>query len=263
MDNIKKTKFPWVERDVSWMYFNHRILQEAQKEYVPLLERLSFLGIYSNNLDEFFRVRMASLNRILEENNISKSARSQIKKNQKSINLLNERYSKEYTATVDQVIQELKKHKIQIVNEEQINEEQKKFLNDFFYERLNGSVNPIWLSQIHDISKLEDNRIYLVVEKSEYHEKAKYALIKIPDRIYSRWLKIPSQDGYESIMYLDDVVRYCLPLIFIGLKSGSFRAYSFKFTKDAEMEMDNDANYGTIEKIAAGVNSRKHGEAVR
>jgi polyphosphate kinase len=263
MTKEERLKQPYIDRDVSWMFFNHRILQEAQKEYVPLLERLSFLGIYSNNLDEFFRVRMASLNRILEENNISKSARSQIKKSQKSINLLNERYSKEYTATVDQVIQELKKHKIQIVNEEQINEEQKKFLNDFFYERLNGSVNPIWLSQIHDISKLEDNRIYLVVEKSEYHEKAKYALIKIPDRIYSRWLKIPSQDGYESIMYLDDVVRYCLPLIFIGLKSGSFRAYSFKFTKDAEMEMDNDANYGTIEKIAAGVNSRKHGEAVR
>ena len=267
-------KKAYVERDISWMYFNHRILQEAEKEFVPLIERLSFLGIYSNNLDEFFRVRVASLNRMLDRK-LNKDTELQIKKTLKTINKLNEKYSKEYTEAVDTVFRELEVHKIRLVTETGLNDEQKEFLNQFFYDKLNGSVNPIWLSEIDDLSVLEDNRIYLIVEKREgkaeegelgkrdKEGKKKYAVVKVPDRVYGRWVKIPSSDGFENIMYLDDVVRYCLPLVFIGFKESTYRAYSFKFTKDAEMEMDNDADFGTMEKIALGVNSRKKGEAVR
>lgn len=262
-----KKKENYVDRDVSWMYFNHRILQEGRKECVPLLERLSFLGIYSNNLDEFFRVRVASLNRLLARDGITKSMRNQIKKSLKTINLLNETYSQEYTEAVHRVLGELALHKIRIVNEMQLNEEQKKYLTTFFYEKLNGSVNPIWLSEIKDLSSLEDNRIYLLVEKSGKSEgdKPKYAIIKVPDRVYGRWQKIPSSEGFDNIMYLDDVVRYCLPLIFIGFKESQFRAFSFKFTKDAEMDLDteNEFEYSTVEKVAAGVDSRRRGEAVR
>lgn len=256
-------KKAYVERDVSWMYFNHRILQEAEKEFVPLLERLSFLGIYSNNLDEFFRVRVASLNRMLERK-LDKDTEQQIKKSLKTINKLNESYSKEYTEAVDKVFEELEAHKIRLVTEANLNDEQKDFLSQFFYDKLNGSVNPIWLSEIEDLTVLEDNRIYLIVEKCEKKDnKKKYAIVKVPDRIYGRWVKIPSSDGFDNIMYLDDVIRYCLPLVFLGFKESTYRAYSFKFTKDAEMEMDNDADFGTMEKIALGVNSRKKGEAVR
>ena len=256
-------KKAYVERDVSWMYFNHRILQEAEKEFVPLLERLSFLGIYSNNLDEFFRVRVASLNRMLERK-LDKDTEQQIKKSLKTINKLNESYSKEYTEAVDRVFEELETHKIRLVTETCLNDEQKDFLSQFFYDKLNGSVNPIWLSEIEDLTVLEDNRIYLIVEKCEKKDnKKKYAIVKVPDRIYGRWVKIPSSDGFDNIMYLDDVIRYCLPLVFLGFKESTYRAYSFKFTKDAEMEMDNDADFGTMEKIALGVNSRKKGEAVR
>ena len=256
-------KKAYVERDVSWMYFNHRILQEAEKEFVPLLERLSFLGIYSNNLDEFFRVRVASLNRMLERK-LEKDTEQQIKKSLKTINKLNESYSKEYTEAVDRVFEELETHKIRLVTEACLNDEQKDFLSQFFYDKLNGSVNPIWLSEIEDLTVLEDNRIYLIVEKCEKKDnKKKYAIVKVPDRIYGRWVKIPSSDGFDNIMYLDDVIRYCLPLVFLGFKESTYRAYSFKFTKDAEMEMDNDADFGTMEKIALGVNSRKKGEAVR
>lgn len=262
-----KKKENYVDRDVSWMYFNHRILQEGRKEYVPLLERLSFLGIYSNNLDEFFRVRVASLNRLLARDGITKSMRNQIKKSLKTINLLNETYSQEYTEAVHRVQGELALHKIRILNEMQLNEEQKKYLTTFFYEKLNGSVNPIWLSEIKDLSSLEDNRIYLLVEKSGKSEgdKPKYAIIKVPDRVYGRWQKIPSSEGFDNIMYLDDVVRYCLPLIFIGFKESQFRAFSFKFTKDAEMDLDteNEFEYSSVEKVAAGVDSRRRGEAVR
>lgn len=256
-------KKAYVERDVSWMYFNHRILQEAEKEFVPLLERLSFLGIYSNNLDEFFRVRVASLNRMLERK-LDKDTEQQIKKSLKTINKLNESYSKEYTEAVDRVFEELETHKIRLVTEANLNDEQKNYLSQFFYDKLNGSVNPIWLSEIEDLTVLEDNRIYLIVEKCEKKDnKKKYAVVKVPDRVYGRWVKIPSSDGFDNIMYLDDVIRYCLPLVFLGFKESTYRAYSFKFTKDAEMEMDNDADFGTMEKIALGVNSRKKGEAVR
>ena len=260
----KETK-SYVERDVSWMFFNHRILQEAKKEQVPLLERLSFLGIYSNNLDEFFRVRVASINRFLENPKLDKATKTILKDSLKTINKLNKQYSVEYSKAVNDVRQSLELQGIRILSDKELNDEQKKFLTDFFYSKLNGSVNPIWLSEIKEISRLEDNRIYLVVNRVDIKEKqdTKYAIVKVPDRQFGRWLKVPSSDGKDNIMYLDDVVRFCLPLIFIGMKESAYDAYSFKFTKDAEMDIDNDQDHGTLEKIAAGVNSRKRGDAVR
>lgn len=264
MTKEEKQKDAFVERDVSWMYFNHRILQEAEKEYVPLLERLSFLGIYSNNLDEFFRVRVASLNRILDSGDIAKRMQSNIKKTLKSINCLNEDYSREYTEVTHRVFSELEVHKLRVIDETCLNDEQKDFLQNFYYDKLNGSTNPIWFSEVKDLSTLEDNRIYLFVEKTdESDKKQKYAIIKVPDHVYGRFIKVPSSDGFDNIMYLDDAIRYCLPLIFIGFKRSEYHAYSFKFTKDAEMEMDNEADYSTMEKIAQGVNSRKRGDAIR
>ncbi len=259
-----KLKDMYVERDISWMYFNYRILQEAEKEYVPLLERLSFLGIYSNNLDEFFRVRMASLNRILESADITKKMRQEVKRTIKTINQLNEQFNKEYLAATQNVFKELELHNIRLLDETSLNEVQKVWLREFFYDKLNGSTNPIWLNMLKDFNTLEDNRIYLLVEKTEDGDKKpKYAIIKVPDKIYSRFIKIPNSDGFDNIMYLDDVIRYCLPLIFNGFPKSHYSAYSFKFTKDAEMDVDYDSDYGAMERIALGVNSRKHGEPIR
>ncbi len=261
----------YVERDVSWMYFNHRILQEAQKDNVPLLERLSFLGIYSNNLDEFFRVRVASISRLLEEPSLDKDAHHALKRSLKAINKLNEDYSLEYNKAVEHVVELLGGHGIRIINEKNLTDAQTTFLRKFYYNKLNGSVNALWLNEIDDIAKLEDNRIYLVVERTPVQSpgekghapKPKYAIVKIPSRQVGRWVRVPSDDGSANIMYLDDVVRQCLPLIFLGMKPATYRAYSFKFTKDAEMEIDNDQDYGVLEKIKAGVASRRRGEAVR
>ena len=261
-DQIKKKYY--VERDVSWMYFNHRILTEAEKEEVPLLERLSFLGIYSNNLDEFFRVRVASLTRIVEDDHLHKKEIGKIKKTLKTINHLNISYSKEYTDATSEVFAKLRKHGIRMLNETQMNEEQKEWLRNYFYTNLNGSTNPIWLSAIDDISILEDNRIYLVVKLTEVkNAKVRYAMVKVPDRIYGRFIRIPQSDGFDNVMYLDDIVRFCLPLIFIGGPACKFEAYSFKFTKDAEMDIENDSDYSTMEKIAQGVHSRRKGDPVR
>ena len=260
-----KKQTTYIDRDVSWMYFNHRILQEAEKQQVPLLERLSFLGIYSNNLDEFFRVRVASLNRLADSENLPDKRRKEFKRTLKTINRLNEEYSSEYTKVIKSVFAELEEHHIRLLKETQLNDEQKQFLKRLYYDKLNGSTNPIWLSAIDDLNTLEDNRIYLVVKKThtDSERKVKYAVIKVPDRVYGRFIRLPQSDGFDNIMYLDDVIRFCLPLIFIGTKSSTYEAYSFKFTKDAEMEVDNDADYGAMEKIALGVNSRKRGEPIR
>ena len=266
----KDLKNAYVDRDVSWMYFNHRILKEAQKDNIPLLERLSFLGIYSNNLDEFFRVRMASLNRLLESADKSaKKERERLKQTIKTINKLNAAYSTEYTDTIAHVFGQLEEHNIKLLNENTLNEEQKQFIKDFYYDKLNGATNPIWLDNISEIGKLQDNRIYLIVKKTEKEEtfgkkpKTDYAIIKVPDSDFGRFLVLPPSNGYQNAIYLDDVVRFCLPLIFIGFKPSTFEAYSFKFTKDAEMEMENDSDYGVLQLIAKGVNSRKKGEPVR
>ncbi len=266
----KNLKNAYVDRDVSWMYFNHRILKEAQKDNIPLLERLSFLGIYSNNLDEFFRVRMASLNRLLESADKSaKKERERLKQTIKTINKLNAAYSTEYTDTIAHVFGQLEEHNIKLLNENTLNEEQKQFIKDFYYDKLNGATNPIWLDNISEIGKLQDNRIYLIVKKTEKEEtfgkkpKTDYAIIKVPDSDFGRFLVLPPSNGYQNAIYLDDVVRFCLPLIFIGFKPSTFEAYSFKFTKDAEMEMENDSDYGVLQLIAKGVNSRKKGEPVR
>lgn len=268
-DNKKDKKKYYVERDVSWMYFNHRILQEARKENVPLLERLSFLGIYSNNLDEFFRVRMASLARLLESDD--KQVRRQhdvIKRTIRTIKRLNETYSAEYATAISEVFARLADHGIRLVNETELNEEQKQFLTRYFYTKLNGYTNPVWFDEVEEIGKLEDNRIYLLIKKTTlptdgHRAKTATAIIKVPDREHGRFITLPSPEGENVIIYLDDVVRFCLPLIFSGFKPSTFEAYSFKFTKDAEMEMTDDGDYGVLQKIAHGVSSRRLGEPVR
>ena len=155
-------------------------------------------------------MRVASLNRVLASNDVDKHTKQDVKRTIKTINLLNESYSKEYTEATRQVFRELELHKIRMVNETQLNDEQKKWLENFYYDKLNGSTNPIWLSEIKDLSTLEDNRIYLIVEKTIIKDaRSKYAIIKVPDKTFGRFIKIPASDGYDNIMYLDDVIRFC------------------------------------------------------
>lgn len=255
----------YLHRDVSWMYFNHRILQEAQKETVPLLERLSFLGIYSNNLDEFFRVRVASISRIAEYDD--KNAREEHKEARallKKINKLNNTYSKEYQDTVAHVTECLRKEGICLVNEKEIDAEQQAYVHDFFRRELNGHLAPIWLDNIKRFDDEADDCIYLAVKLDrEGIKRNYYALLPLPVSRVGRFVRLPDRDGHSYLMYLDDVVRCCLPLLFPGLHFDHYEAYSFKFTKDAEMEIDNDLRNGLLQKISKGVKSRRLGLPLR
>ena len=255
----------YLHRDVSWMYFNHRILQEAQKETVPLLERLSFLGIYSNNLDEFFRVRVASISRIAEYDD--KNAREEHKEARallKAINKLNNAYSKEYQEAVENVTACLRKEGICLVNEKEIDAEQQAYVHDFFRRELNGHLAPIWLDNIKRFDDEADDCIYLAVKLDrEGIKRSYYALLPLPVSRVGRFVRLPDRGGRSYLMYLDDVVRCCLPLLFPGLHFDHYEAYSFKFTKDAEMEIDNDLRNGLLQKISKGVKSRRLGLPLR
>lgn len=256
----------YVPRDVSWMYFNRRILQEAEKPQVPLLERLSFLGIYSNNLDEFFRVRVALLNRIAEcDDKETRNERREAIDTLKVINRLNTQYAKEYEKAIKQVNVDLKGEHINLVNDEELDEEQRRFVRNFYYKQLDGYIAPVWFSALKDLNNEPDNSIYMAVKMRRESDKShpEYALLQLPVSLVGRFVQLPDREDESYIMYIDDVVRCSLPLIFAGLNYNVFEAYAFKFTKDAEMEIDNDLRTGLMQKISKGVKSRKRGQAMR
>ncbi len=247
------------------MYFNHRILQEATKESVPVIERLAFLGIYSNNLDEFFRVRVATLSRVGEcEDKAARAAREEALQQIKQINKLNAVYSKEYETAVKMVKEELVRQNICIVDDTQLNESQQAFVTDFYHQQLCGIISPVWLAAIKQPDAATDENIYLGVRmRKDGHKAGEYAVIALPVSQVGRFVRLPDSDGKKWLMYLDDVVRFCLPLIYSGMGYTNFEAYAFKFTKDAEMEIDNDLRNSVMQKIAKGVKSRRKGEPLR
>ena len=262
----KKKKTPYLDRDVSWMFFNRRILQEACRPHVPLLERMSFLGIYSNNLDEFFRVRVASQSRIAEYGDKSAAKESEhAKKLIKQISRLNARYVKEYGEAIANITEELRKENIYLLSDTEISPEQKEFIYSFYRSKLSGTVIPIWFSTVRSLDFGNDENIYLAVKvgKGDAPRAFDYAFLELPVGLCGRFIRLPNQGEKRYLMYLDDVIRCCLPLVFEGLGYSHFEAYTYKFTRDAEMEIDNDANSGTLQKILKGVKSRKHGEPLR
>lgn len=279
---MKLTEKNYIERDISWMTFNHRVLEQAQREDVPLLERLTFLGIYSNNLDEFFRVRVATLNRIVEyADKANKNLRERSEKTLKAVSKLNAKYAKEFAETVRSVTEELERENIHLLNEKQLNEMQQQYVRQFCLQQLAGNISPIWLSAVKRLNASADDVLHLAIRLQRWSDNRKkpakdYALIEIPVSRYGRFVLLPSTEEAETdaeghkhlvthhyIMFLDDVLRCALPYMFPGTDFNHFEAWSFKFTKDAEMEIESDIQGGMLQKIAKGVKSRKNGIPVR
>lgn len=259
-----------LDRDVSWMYFNHRILQEAAREEVPLLDRLTFLGIYSNNLDEFYRVRVSTLKRVIEyeEEPRHGQSRQTAMRTMRRIERLTRCYLAEFDATFDQIRRQLQQEHIRLIDQTQLSEEQARYLKMVYRNDLNSSTYPMITSQGCVVGDLTDSGLYLAVKlrrpgARSGREIRDFALIELPVREFGRFLVLPKEGEDTCIMFLDDAVRFCLPNIFSGLGYDSFEAYAVKFTRDAEIELDSGVGEGLVEMIARGVRNRKKGEPVR
>ncbi|MDA9089859.1 polyphosphate kinase 1 [Maribacter arcticus] len=263
-----KNNNQYVNREISWLWFNERVLQESADKNVPLIERLRFLGIFSNNLDEFFKVRYATVKRIVEAGRNGKSALGGEKAKdllEEITNIVIEQQTKSLVI-LKKIEHELEGKNIFILKETELNESQKEFAKDYFLKEVSPQLMTIILNELTRFPTLKDTAAYLAIKmviKSDHSKKEKrYALIEIPKGI-DRFVVLPDEDDKSFIIILDDLIRYCLDNIFTMFEYESISAHMIKITRDAELDMDNDLSKSFIEKISSSVEDRKIGDPVR
>lgn len=253
-------------RELSWLSFNARVLQEAEDPTVPLLERLRFLGIFSSNLDEFFRVRVATLRRMLR---LGGKAKKIIGEHPKQI------LARIYDTVVQQqkkfesiyfgLIDELEVHNVHIVDETEITQEQGRIVSEYFHRDVRPALVPIMIDSVEEFPYLKDRAIYLAVLLSDStgKHKPRYSFIEIPTDVVPRFFVLPEMSGKKYVMLLDDVIRYALRDIFYIFPHDTHQAYTIKMTRDAELDIDNDLTESLVEKIQKSVKQRSYGKPVR
>lgn len=253
-------------RDISWLSFNGRVLQEAADDTVPLRERIRFLGIFSNNLDEFFRVRVAALNRMIA---LGQKSKMHLEINPSLI--LEEiqekvlQQQKEFERIWNEILRELKKEKIFLIPDTKLNRIQQKFVNDYFNEEIRSNIVPLMMESIPAFPILNDKSIYLActLSKKDKSIPKKFALVSVPARRLPRFLILPSKQTEKHIILLEDIIRFCLPNIFSFFDYDTFSSAIIKVTRDAEIDIDNDVSTSLIQKIEKGLKNRKKGKTVR
>lgn len=258
-------KYRYIEREKSWLNFNARVLQEAADDSVPLLERLRFLGIFSNNLDEFFRVRFAAIRRLSISGISGKNLFGGITAHQllKEITEIVIQQQTESLKILNSIEGQLETENIFIIDENHISAEQEIFLKDYFIQSLSPELITIILNDLAEFPVLKDSVGYLAVKlvmkkNSEVH----YAMIEIPNTI-NRFVVLPSKDEKQYVILIDDVIRHNLGRIFNIFDYESVSAHMIKITRDAQLEMDSDLSKSMLEKIASSVKDRRIGEPVR
>ena len=255
-------------RDITWLSFNERVLQEAMDENVPLHLRIRFLGIFSNNLDEFFRVRVAGLKRAMDFKSkyISESFYQQPTKILQRINEVVIMQQQDFNKTWKKIQQEMADQKIFIKTANNLTSEQKSFVQQYFDETVESNVIPILLHDNSPMPYLRDKSLYLgiAMRRKDFLYETKYAIIEIPSREIGRFVLLPSEDKDEkNVMLLEDVITFNLPHIFSYFGYDEFSAHCFKVTKDAEFDLDNDIKTTLAEKIEKGIKSRRKGKPTR
>lgn len=255
-----------IARDISWLSFNARVLQEAADESVPLRERMRFLGIFSNNMDEFFRVRVATLKRMMQFGN---KANMHLESNPQQIlddiQMIVLNQQSEFARIWENVQQQMKEQKIFLVTEKELNPEQQEFVRNYYDADVSPNIIPLMIENIPHFPNLRDKSIYLAVVmwKKESALKKKYALVEIPSRVLGRFVKLPSKSDEHHIILLEDIVRFNLPEIFTYFGYDQYQAHVFKVTRDAELDIDNDISTNIIQKIEKGLKNRRKGKPVR
>ena len=272
-----KSQYRYIDREKSWLAFNARVLQEAADESVPLLERLRFIGIFSNNLDEFFRVRFAAIRRLSLSGLTGEKILGGISAQQlvKDITKIVIKQQAESLQVLQQIENELVKQNIIIINENQISDDHENFIKDFFIQKISPELVTIILNDLAEFPLLKDTSGYLAVKlvmKSKQKNatigfvKAKsevrYAIIEIPKNT-NRIVQLPSKDGKQYLIMLDDLIRYNLSSIFNIFEYESISAHMIKITRDAQLDIDSDMSKSMLEKIATSVKERRIGEPVR
>ena len=262
----QNSKIKTIARDISWLSFNARVLQEAADKTVPLRERIRFLGIFSNNMDEFFRVRVATLKRMME---VGEKAHMHLESdpqqilNEIQMNVLNQQ--SEFARIWADVQKQLNARHIYLVTEEQLNPEQQQFVSNYYDEEVSPNVIPLMIENIPQMPHLRDKSIYLgvVMWKKESALRKKYALIEIPSRMLGRFVLLPSKEGEQHIILLEDVIRFNLPEIFAYFGYDQYHSHIFKVTRDAELDIESDISTNIIQKIEKGLKNRRKGKPVR
>jgi polyphosphate kinase len=255
-----------IARDISWLSFNSRVLQEAADDTVPLKERIKFLGIFSNNLDEFFRVRVAALKKMIE---LGSKAKMHLETDpQHILDEIQEKVliqQKEFERIWNEILREMKKDHIHIVNEKKLTGSQQKFVLDYFNEEVRSYIVPLMIESLQEFPVLNDKSIYLAcrLSKQDRSIPQKFALVSVPARHLSRFLILPSKNEDKYIILLEDVIRFCLPNIFSFFGYDRFSSHIIKVTRDAEIDIDNDVSDSFIQKIEKGLKNRKKGKPVR
>ncbi len=270
----------YINRELSWLQFNARVLQEAADDSVPLVERLRFIGIFSNNLDEFFKVRYATIKRI----DLAGKDGKNVLKGTTASNLL-ERITKivikqqaESLKTIDTIGKKLESRNIFIINEDQVNEDQDQFIRNYFVSKVSPALVTYILNDLEEFPHLKDSVAYLAVKlvlKERIPKEGRiskilqqttkekiYALIEIPKNM-DRFVVLPEKDGKQYIIILDDLIRYCMRINFSIFDYVSASAHMIKITRDAQLDFDNDLSKSFIQKISSSVKSRRDGEPVR
>ncbi|MBG9377412.1 polyphosphate kinase 1 [Panacibacter sp. DH6] len=256
-----------IARDISWLSFNARVLQEANDISVPLKERIRFLGIFSNNLDEFFRVRVATLKRMIQLGGKKGNMHLEEKPQQilDQIQTIVLEQQSEFNRIWDNILAELNKEKIFLVTETQLKKDQKAFVKKFFEEEVRSNIIPLMVESLPQMPYLREKSIYLgvVMHKRDSAYERKYALIEVPSKIVGRFVLLPSSGDDQQIILLEDVIRFNLPYIFSYFGYDHFSSHIFKVTKDAEIDIDNDVTTTFVQKIEHGLKNRRKGKPVR
>ena len=259
-----KEKNTYVNRELSWLQFNARVLQEAADENVPLIERLRFLGIFSNNLDEFFKVRYATVKRIVEAGKAGKNALGGIRANDllEKITQVVIKKQSESLDILNNIQEKLEEENIHIINETQIDESQDEFIQNYFIQKVSPALVTIILNDDVKLPVLKDISAYLAVKMVLATGDTQYALIEIPKSI-DRFVVLPRKNDTDYIIMLDDLLRYCLDDIFNIFDYSSISAHMIKITRDGELDFDSDLSKSFIDKISESVKHRQVGDPVR
>ena len=249
-------------KEISWLSFNERLLQEASKNEVPLIERLKFLGIYSNNLDEFFRVRVAILRRLAMIGQLELAEGGNPREVLSQIEEIVVEHSIRFEDIYNQILKELADENIYIINEKQLTAEQGEYVTLFFKREVRPRIMPIILKKSTKMPLLRDDAIYLAVDMAK-NKKSEYALIEVPTDLLPRFVIIPSNDDKTYIILLEDVIRYELDDTFYMFSYQKITSYIFKLTRDAELDLDDDVAESYVKLVAKSIVKRGNSALVR